>query len=171
MGYVYAGTRLTVVCTWNETGVVLWTSGVSDVLAKVSADLQNLYQCRVERSNVVAPAVAVGSITETITLNLYTSQDRNDSADILDNVNGLFAQYGSYPSASDITSITPPATAPDSADSGDTGAPGPVPATPSNTIDWWNNLKTELGAGSVGFVAGGLVVVGLLVFIAVKAEV
>ncbi len=173
MSYVYAGTRLTVVCTWNQTGILLWVSGVSDILAKVSADLQNLYQCRVERSNVQAPALAVGTITETITLDLYSAQDRNDSSDLLSNVNDLFAQYGSAPDASDVTSITPPATAPAANPGGSTGAPGPVPTSPSSSGvgTWWDKLKLEAGAGSIGFVVGGLVVVGLLVFIAVKAEV
>jgi len=172
MAYVYAGTRLTVVCTWNETGLILWSSGVADVLAKVAADLQNIYNLRIEKSNVQAPAVAVGSITEVITLNLYTGQDRNDDGDILSNVNDLFAQYGSYPSASDITAIHPPPTAPQGTASGDTGAPGPAPqGNNASGLSWWDTFKLEAGAGSVGFVVGGLVVVGLLVFIAVKAEV
>lgn len=167
--YVYAGTRLTVVCTWNDTGVLLWTSGVADILSKVSADLQNLYAIRIERSKVDAPALAIGSLTETITLNLYSGQDRNDSADILGNVNDLFAQYAAYPSASDITSITPPASAPHGTPGGNTGAPGPAPPDPP--LGWWEKLKAEAAAGSMGFVVGGAVVIGLLIFVAVKSEV
>lgn len=171
MAYVYAGTRLTAVLTWNETGVVLWTSGVSDIIAKVAADLQNIYSCRVERSAVQAPAIALGSITETITLDLYTSQDRNDSGDILSNLNDLFAQYGSYPDSADITKITPPSNAP-AQPGGSTGAPGPTPPAPgSDPLGWWEQLKTEAAAGSVGFVVGAVLVVGLLVYISVRAEV
>ena len=165
MPYVYAGSRLVYVANWNQTGLIVWTYGVSDVLAQVANDLSNQYQLRVERSDVKAPSVAVGSLTETITLYLYSGIDRNDVTDIIGNVDDAFARYGSRPDSSGVTTITPPSGTPQG-----TGAPGPAPQPSDTTPSWWSSLTSSLEAGSVGFILGGLVIAAVVIAVIVKGE-
>lgn len=177
--YVLAGTRCTYVANWNETGVLVWTSGVQDLLGQISAALQNQYQLKVESSQVQAPAVAVGSLTETITLKLYSGQDRNSINDIQGNVDDLFAQLAARPDSSAISSVTPPGgSAQNTGAPAAPGQPGSSPSLGGNDqssgggafSSWWDKLTTQVEAGSIGLVVGAAAVIGLIVFLAVRNE-
>jgi hypothetical protein len=183
MSYVVAGSRLTWSGDFDSFAFISQTSG--DTIQIVGSALSNKYNMLIERSANVGDWTGLGA--KTITLDLRTDMDRNSDDDIRSNVADEFAAAGSACSASRITSITPPG-----GQAQQTGAPTAPPSTvntgggagggtaPKGCTGFWDclssgefsnafgNITNSIEAGSIGFIVGGIAVVGLIIFLALK---
>jgi hypothetical protein len=178
--YVSSGSRM----TWTGGfGSFLFSKGPSDLISSVSALLKNNYALIIERydSGISAGGLGSGSMT----LYLRTDQDRGDGetddglTDIGQNVRDTCASQGFPPSSWAIDNYQPANT--DGSTSTQVIKTGTAQKTveqntaadksTSSVTSWWDNLTGKLEAGSVGVLIGGAVVIGLILFLAVKQEV
>lgn len=182
--YVSSGSRM--VWTGQFSGVPL-SVGPSDLIAAVASTLANNYQLVVEKSDNNYSALT--SSPTSITLYLRTDIDRGDGetddglTDILNNVNdafktniGALSLYNPTLMSSSINSYTPAPTQDNPAPvMQTTGTPlqttAQVVASQPASTNWWDSLTTKLEAGSVGFLVGGAVVVGLVIYMMVRPQV
>jgi hypothetical protein len=177
--YFPAGSRATWTGDWNTVG--FFNSPVTQI-HEVSSYLEANAHMAIESSSTTEPSVFSTASDRTVTLKVRTLIDRNDVMDIdADIRHAFYVVMNQEPDASSIPIYTlaqngstanqtqqgtgapnaadenaPPDTSGDNSDSGLTG--------------WWNQFTGKLQAGSIGFVVGGLAVVGLLLVIAVKSE-
>lgn len=177
--YVNAGSRM----VWTgQFGTFLFSKGPTDLIAAVAALLKNNYSLAVESSqnNIAYGGLGNGSIT----LSLRTDIDRGDGetddglSDIGNNCADTFKSQGFSVSAWGITNYTP-ANSDGSTDNSqivNTGAATKTVAqqnaeNPSSSgITWWDKLTGELAAGSVGLLVGGVLVVGLLLYVGLRPQ-
>lgn len=175
--YVPAGSRL----TWTGNfGTLAFALGFSGIMQAVSAQLQNNYALVVESENDTLGLTGIegGSVTLHVLTNIDRGGTSDGIEDIRGNISDTFAANnvsvqgssitdyklaaGTNPISGDVVAATPTTA---------TGAPVPIPqATPSSNPfgSWWDKFTTQAAAGSIGFIIGGVAVVGLLVYMAVK---
>lgn len=182
--YVNAGSR--VVWTGQFNGVMLY-GATGDVIQGVVSELLNSYQLSVEKQD---NNISLFSTDGSITLYLRTNIDRGNGetddglTDILNNVNDAFTHQHATPTTASLSQYTP-ANVDGGTASGaiNTGTPlatvqqQQVAAAKTNSPNewslsgWWDKTVAQVEAGSVGFIIGGLAVVGVIIFIAVHKEV
>lgn len=178
---VPSGSRLTWVGEFGPLS--FWSETSTDAIQNIGAKLKNKYNLIVEAANNATSFLTQGQ--GTITLTLRTDIDRGNGSDgredIRGNVSDEFALEASAPIASRITVVTSPGQAPQG-----TGAP-PAPSDPNapnpankpcvsvwdcitsgNFSDAYDRATSGLEAGVTGFAIGGIVVVGLVLFLLVK---
>lgn len=176
--YVNSGSRM----TWTGSfGTFLFSKGPTDLIAAVSALLKNNYSLVVERSdnNIAYGGLGNGSIT----LYLRTDIDRGDGetddglSDIGGNVSNAFASQGFTVAGWGIDNYMP-ASSDGSTGSSPTIGTGTAQQTvaqqnankTTNTISWWDKLTGELAVGSVGLLVGGVLVIGLLLYVGLRPQ-
>jgi hypothetical protein len=187
MSYVVAGSRLTWSGDFDTFAFITQTSG--DGVQLVGSALSNKYNLLIERATNVGFFTDTGA--KTITLDLRSDMDRNSDDDIRGNVADEWAAIGCACTASRIISITPPGgqsqktgapTAPPGGGK-DPTAPPPPPGQGKPCSGFWDcitsgeissgfsQLSNQLEAGTIGLVVGGLAVVGLVIFLALREPV
>lgn len=179
--YVNAGSR--VVWTGQFNGVLLY-GATNDVIQGVVSDLLNNYQLSVEKQD---NNISLFSTDGAITLYLRTNIDRGDGetddglTDILNNVNDAFTRQHATPTTASLSQYTP-------ASQDGSGASGAInTGTPLATVQqqqvaaaktsspsdwslsgWWDKTVAQVEAGSVGFIVGGVAVIGVIVYLSVR---
>lgn len=182
--YVAAGSRMTYSAQFPNLKDFLANLGPAGIVAKIGSNLKNKYNLDVEKFD---NGVGISGFTPgSITLYLRTNIDRGDGdtddglTDILGNVNDEFRLDGHEPTSSVINDYTPaPSDAQPTPTVVHSGAALPTVQTiqeqaAKNNPDgpsWWDQLTGKLEAGTVGFTIGAVVIVGLLIFVAVKQQV
>jgi hypothetical protein len=175
--YVNAGSR--VVWTGQFSNLALGLV-LSSVIQAVGSALLNQYNLIIEKADNNIGLTGQGSVT----LYLRTDIDRGDGesddglTDILRNVNDAFSQQHATPNASALSNYSP-------ASQDGSGANGTInTGTPLDTVarqnqvaaitdgggisGWWNGLVSKAEYGSIGFVIGGLAVVGVIIYFSLK---
>jgi phage shock protein PspC (stress-responsive transcriptional regulator) len=181
--YVNAGSRV----TWTgQLHTTLLYATIASTIQSVSSTLLNNNSLVVEKVDNNIGLSGSGSVT----LYLRTDSDRGDGenddglTDILNNVNDAFRANGVTVEASALNNYQP-------ANADGTGSSGPVnTGTAQTTVaqqnaaaaanagptsgvfggisDWWNKTVTQVEAGSIGFVIGGVAVVGFIIYLSVR---
>jgi hypothetical protein len=170
----------------GQFGPFLFSKGPTQLVADVTATLQNTYHLAVQKYENSVSDYGLG--TGTITLHLESLIDRGDGeqddglTDILNNVNDAFRKDGYSPAGSAISQYTPAPTTDPVTGASIPQAPiatnSPLPtaeqsnaAKTSNPTDsWWSKLVGQVEAGSIGVVIGSAAVIGLLIYLSVKPE-
>ncbi len=174
--YFTAGSRCTWTGTWGDVG---FFSDPSGSIPQVTAYLEANCNMAIEASSVNQPITLITKTATTITLKIRTLIDRNDVNDVSADIQNAFNTQVNLPPDSaaiqDYTLAQNGSTANQTKQQ--TGAPDPNAGNtgddtnPTGLALWWKNTVASVEAGSVGFIIGGAVVIGLLVFIAVRSEV
>lgn len=175
--YVSEGSRIVWTGQFGSTATAnTWALTSSGMIQDVSAVLWNLYKLAVEKSDNGLSWGGLGG--GSITLYLRTDQDRGDGevddglTDILNNVADAFKNAGYPPINATINSYTPA----DNSGRGTVNTGTPLKTVPQQTADkpdapsWWDQLIGKVEAGSIGFILGGVAVVGIIVLVIVKSE-
>lgn len=177
MSYVVSGSRLTWSGDFGTLSFLTQSSG--DTIQAVGAGLSNKYNLLIERANNVGDWS--GLQARTITLDLRSDMDRSSDNDIRGNIMDEFASAGAACIASRIISITPPG-----GQAQGTGAPGTPPGgNPASNVcvGFWDcigsgefsaafgNLTGQVEAGSVGFILGGVAIIGLILYLGMREQV
>jgi hypothetical protein len=179
VSYIVAGTRLSWSGDFANFAFISQTSG--DTIQIVGSALKNKYNLIVERSTNVGDWSGLGA--KTITLDLREDTDRNSEEDIRGNVMGEFAAAGAPCTNSRIISITPPGG--QATPTGAPSAPPPTVAPPKGSsgggcVGFWDcisngqvgdafgNLAGQAEAGTLGFIVGGIAIVGLILYLGMR---
>ncbi len=163
--YIVQGTRLTWVGDF-AAGTFLSAFSV-DAVNQAGAYLKNNYSLIIEDSHESNESIFGHLGAGTITLNLRTDIDRGDLEDVRGNVMEAFSAIGinfassriiDYKSPGAIVKTNTGAEADNSQADSSNGSP----------LGWFDKLKMQIEAGSIGFVVGVVVIVGVGIYIAVK---
>lgn len=184
--YVTAGSRMNWTGQFNSGSVTDWTAAFKeailfaspyDAVASISTQLKNNFSLIVESSD---NGLNWDNSSGKITLHLRTDIDRGDGetddglSDIGGNVSDAFNAAGFPVDSWAITSYQRQASDGSTQKVSTGTSQTDVTQTPSGTSSvstWWDKVTGEVAAGSIGLVIGGAVVIGLLIFLAVKSEV
>jgi len=175
--YVSEGSRVTWTGQFGSTATAnTWALTSSGMIQDVSAVLWNNYKLAVEKSENGMSYGGLGG--GSITLYLRTDIDRGDGevddglTDIMGNVADAFKQVGMPCINCSLNNYTPA----DSSGRGTVNTGTPLKTVPQQTSEnkpspsWWDDFVNKVEAGSIGFILGGVAVVGLIIIVVVKSE-